>query len=68
MNIKKANPAVAYIQDSVLELRKVTWPTKQQAFKLTLIVLGFCVVASLFIGAIDFALKMGYGELLNLSR
>ena len=68
MNIKKANPAVEYVQESILELRKVTWPTKQQAFKLTLIVLGFCVVAAVLIGAIDFALKLGYGELLNLSR
>lgn len=67
MTEKKANPAVEYVQESVLELKKVTWPTKQQAFKLTVIVLGFCLVAALFVGAIDWLFNTGYTQLLTLA-
>lgn len=68
MNTKKANPVTGYFQESVLELRRVTWPTRQQAFKLTMIVLGFCITAGLIVGLIDLVLNVGYTQLLNLSQ
>ena len=51
-----------------MEVRKVTWPTRQQALKLTVIVLGFCIAAGLIIGLIDLAFNLGYTELLNLAK
>lgn len=56
-----------YFTNSWQELKKVTWPTKNQAIKLTGIVLGFCLVAALFLGLIDGAFSSGYKYLLNLT-
>lgn len=44
---------VVYIRESLEELRQVRWPTQQQAIKLTVIVIGFIIVASAFFGVID---------------
>lgn len=68
MSEKKANPVVSYVQESVMELKRVTWPTGKQAFKLTLIVLGFCLVAAVVIGVVDWILNAGYTQLLDLVR
>lgn len=68
MTTKKTNPAIEYVQESILEIRRVTWPTREQAFKLTLIVLGFCLISALLVGAVDFALNFGYNQLLGLAK
>jgi len=61
------NKIVRYFADSFSELRKVTWPTKNQAIKLTAIVLGFCLFMALVIGVIDFLFNSGYKYLINIS-
>ena len=43
-----------YFRDTRGELRKVTWPTRQQATNLTLIVLAVTFAMALFLGAMDF--------------
>lgn len=48
------DPVVHYLRDTRAELRKVTWPTREEAWKLTLIVLGTVVVMSLVLGLADF--------------
>jgi preprotein translocase subunit SecE len=48
------DPVVQYLRDTRAELRKVTWPTREEAWKLTLIVLGTVVVMSLILGFADF--------------
>lgn len=67
MSEKKSNPVVNYVQESVLELKRVTWPTGKQAFRLTLIVLAFCLAFAVFIGLMDWALNFGYTRLLELA-
>jgi preprotein translocase subunit SecE len=47
------DPAVRYLRDTRAELRKVTWPTREEAWKLTLIVLGTVVVMSIILGLAD---------------
>ena len=47
-------PVLRYFRDTRAELRKVTWPTREEAWKLTLIVLGTVVVMSIILGAADF--------------
>ncbi len=54
-----------YVKDSFEELRKVTWPTKQQAIRLTILVLGFCFAAAAIIGLLDFVLNSGYRALVD---
>jgi len=61
------NALTRYVVDSFQELRKVTWPTKNQALKLTAIVLGFCLFMAFVIGAFDGIFNYGYQYLLSLS-
>ena len=61
------NKIVQYFTDSFSELRKVTWPTKNQAVKLTAIVLGFCLFMAVVVGAVDALFNMGYKYLINIS-
>lgn len=44
----------AYITDSRAELLRVTWPTRRQAIRLSLIVIVFSIVLSLIIGGLDY--------------
>ena len=43
-----------FFADIVGELRKVVWPTRQETTRLTLIVIGLCVVMGLILGAVDY--------------
>lgn len=61
------NTLIQYFVNSWQELRKVTWPTKNQAIKLAAIVLGFCLFMALIIGVIDGLFNYGYRYLLTLS-
>lgn len=47
-----------YVRESLEELQKVTWPTKNQAVKLTIIVFVFCLLMALFLGAVDYLLNL----------
>lgn len=51
--MKKSNSIVAYFVDSFQELRKVTWPTKEETVKLTIVTLAFTLVFALVVGVID---------------
>ncbi len=42
-----------YINDSLEELRHVRWPTRQQAIKLSSIVIGFTAICAIAFGAAD---------------
>jgi len=48
-----------FFADRIGELRKVVWPTRPEAIRLTLIVIGLCVVMGLLLGAVDY----GFSEL-----
>jgi preprotein translocase SecE subunit len=52
--IKKENPVVTYFKSTRTELRKVRWPTLQQGWAMTKIVLLVTVVMALFLGVLDF--------------
>jgi len=57
-----------YIGESISELRKATWPTKNQAVKLTVIVLGFTMVFTVALIALDYILNTGFTQLLNITN
>jgi preprotein translocase subunit SecE len=47
--------------DTVLsEVRKVTWPTREETRNLTIVVIGISVALGLFLGGIDFILGWVY--------
>lgn len=65
MTTGKGNAFINYLQESYQELQKVTWPTRSQAVKLTLLVLGFCLATAVVIGVLDFVFSSGHEFLLN---
>ena len=53
--VKKANKLVKFFKETKAELKKVTWPSKNQLIHNTLIILAFmiitCIILSVFDGA-----------------
>jgi preprotein translocase subunit SecE len=49
---KKQNAVQRFTRETVGELRKVSWPTRQEAWQLTLIVLVGLAFMSVFLGII----------------
>jgi preprotein translocase subunit SecE len=43
-----------FITNIIVELKKVTWPSRQEAIRLTIMVLIVCIVAGIFLGLADF--------------
>jgi preprotein translocase subunit SecE len=54
--VVKENRVTQYFRETRAELRKVVWPTRQEATNLTLIVVGTIIAMSIFFGAIDYVL------------
>lgn len=50
--VQKAKPFV-FLKEVRTELSKVSWPSRAQATRLTLIVIAVFVVAAIFLGAFD---------------
>jgi preprotein translocase subunit SecE len=46
-----------YVNETVGELRKVTWPTRREATNLTIIVLIVTVVMGMYLGLLDFVVS-----------
>ena len=51
---KKVNPVTGYFRATRAELRKVNWPTFQQGWSMTKIVLFVTIAMALFLGVLDF--------------
>lgn len=49
----KINPLVQFYRETKGELRKVSWPTRDEAMNLTMIVLVVLVGMAIFLGAVD---------------
>ena len=54
-----------YLRESVGELKKVHWPTRKEAYNLTLIVLAVIVAMTIFLGGLDFLFTLGFAQLLK---
>lgn len=52
---KKTNAITKWWRETVGELRKVTWPTPTEAWKLTKIVILVMISMSAILGILDFA-------------
>ena len=50
---KKENRIVKYFREARAEMRKVTWPTRQEALHLTGIVLAVTVAMSIILWVLD---------------
>tara|TARA_Y100000310_G_scaffold158516_1_gene157929 strand:- start:290 stop:517 length:228 start_codon:yes stop_codon:yes gene_type:complete len=57
----------AYINDAIQELHHVRWPTRQQAIRLSIIVIGFVAVSTAVFGLVDYGLAQVIKFLLSLT-
>ena len=46
-----------YLSESQFELRKVVWPTRDETFRTTLVIIAVVIILSLLLGLIDVLLK-----------
>jgi len=61
---KRENAAIAYLRTTRAELRKVHWPTREQAWNLTKIVFAVTVSMAVFLGIVmDNILTIGLQQL-----
>lgn len=63
---KAPNRFVRWYRETVGELRKVSWPTRQEAMRLTKIVLYVVAATSIFLGVLDFLFSRLIGLLVAL--
>jgi len=45
----------SFFAEVVAELRKAHWPTRQEALRLSILVLSVCIVVGAILGALDWA-------------
>ena len=63
--VKKPNRIQKWWRETVGELRKVTWPTKEEALKMTKIVIVVVLATAIFLGVVDFIFSRLVGLLLG---
>jgi preprotein translocase subunit SecE len=47
------NKTIQFIKEAYIELRKVTWPSKQQTINYTVAVILISIAVALFLGSLD---------------
>ena len=62
----KGKTAVNFARESRMEIRKVVWPTRQEAIQTTLVIVLFVVVVSLFLWGVDALLAWGVNSVMSL--
>ena len=60
--VKEPNAVIRYFRETRIELGKVSWPSRQEAINLTLIVLAVTAGMAVFLGSLDFV----FSELFQL--
>lgn len=63
---RQSNAVVRYFREARGEIAKVTWPTREESWRLTLIVLAATLVFSAFLWVFDTAFSTGVQSLLDL--
>jgi preprotein translocase subunit SecE len=54
-----------FIDDVQKEMKKVTWPTKEQLREATTVTIVICVLISLLLGVLDFGITKFIGLIFN---
>jgi len=60
INLNNMNKLTSYIQESVAEMKKVTWPTKKETYNYTLLVIGVSLGVAIFLGILDYIFNFGF--------
>jgi len=62
---KKENVIVRYLKETRAELRKVTWPSREEAINLTIIVVAVTTAMAAFLGVIDYLFSKLFGLIIR---
>ncbi len=62
---KRENPATRFLRETRSELRKVTWPSRQEATNLTIIVIAVTLTMAASLGLIDYIFSKLLGLLIR---
>lgn len=63
-----SNPLTRFMAESYIELRKVTWPTRDEAWNMTLVVIAMSAVVAILLGIADFGLQHVLVWVVNLGK
>ncbi|MGC9522663.1 MAG: preprotein translocase subunit SecE [Anaerolineae bacterium] len=61
---KKENPIVAYFRSVRAEIRRVRWPTLEQGWTMTKIVMAVTFAMAIFLGVLDFVFGWLLGQVI----
>jgi preprotein translocase subunit SecE len=61
----KPNPIARYLRETRGELRKVTWPTREESGRLTAIVLAVTLAFAIFLWIFDYIFSNGFRLMLS---
>lgn len=64
---KNDNVVISYLKETRAELRKVHWPSQQEARMLTLIVLAVTISMAAFLGILDYVFDRLIAGVINLN-
>lgn len=59
------NKLTEFLKEVQTELKKVVWPTREQALRLTAIVVGVSLMVGVYIGALDYILTKLVGVIVR---
>lgn len=58
---------VSYVRESREEMRKVTWPSRQETTKYAVIVIALSLLIAGFFGGLDWVLNLGLERLIAIT-
>ncbi len=64
-SVKKDNFIVRYFKETRAELRKVSWPSRQDVTSLTFIVVTFTIFMAALLGIIDYIFAWVFGLIIR---
>ncbi len=66
VSVMNDNAIVRYLRETRAELSKVSWPTRQEALNLTIIVLATVLVSSIVLGGFDYLFAQLFSLLIGI--
>lgn len=64
-SVKKDNFIARYLKETRVELKKVSWPSRQEALSLTFIVVAFTIFMAALLGIIDYIFAWVFGLIIR---
>jgi len=62
------NWIVKYVQEAKEEIAKISWPTRDNTIKYSLVVIGLCLVLAVFFAGLDGLLNLGLQKFITLKK